>query len=232
MLIRLRSEGLLPRCDYDEERFAQFREHVTRAFNHGDHLTYIFPEESRLLYAVAEITAPTRTVFLGSYYGYWAIWALPAIAAAGGSAVLIDPDPEVLDLSAANVGRLGYADICTFVCEDGVVYLERERANYDFAVLDAEGPVAEGPADRRGKAIYGPLTAAVTPLLQPGGLLLAHNILLENLTDNGYFARRIASNIEQFVVFSRILARDYDLALALPTSEGVGVYRRAFRDAG
>jgi len=232
MLARLHSDGILPKSGYDKERFAQFRDRVAAELDHGDHLTFIFPEEARLLYAVAEITAPARVLFLGSYYGYWAIWALPAIAAAGGTAVLIDPDAEVLDLSAANTLRLGYAGVCTFVCEDAVAYLEREPTGCDFVVLDAEGPTAEGPADRRGKAIYGPLTAVVTPLLRPGGLLLAHNILLDNLTDNNYFAGRIAHNIKQFTEFSRILERHYDRALNLPTSEGTGAYRRAVQDTG
>ncbi|MEV4335181.1 class I SAM-dependent methyltransferase [Streptomyces sp. NPDC049597] len=230
MLVRLHSEGLLPGTGYDKDRFERFRDRMDAEFDHGGHLTYIFPEEARLLFAVAEITAPARTVFIGSYYGYWAAWALPGIAAAGGTAVLIDPDADVLQLSADNLRRLGYSDVCTFACEDAAARLERELAEYDLVVLDAEGPAAHGPANRRGKAVYGPLTAAVTPWLRPGGLLLAHNVLLENLTDNGYFAGRIARNVEQFTGFSRIVERYYDRALDLPTSEGVGAYRRGGGD--
>ncbi|WP_435601882.1 diiron oxygenase [Streptomyces sp. bgisy130] len=227
LLKQLHTTNVITGADYDREKFDRYRSRVAAKFQHEGNATYIFPEEARLLYAVAEIMAPSRVLFMGSYYGYWAAWALPGIVAAGGEAILIDPDQRALDLSVDNMRRLGYADFCTFVCEDAIAYLERNRALCDLAVLDAEGPISEGPVDRRSKAIYGPITSALTPRLRAGGVLLAHNILLTNLTDNAYFEQKIAKNCEQFAEFFGLVARHYDRALTFPTSEGVGVYRRA-----
>ena len=67
---------------------------------------------------------------------------------------------------------------------------------------------------------------ATTPALRPGGLLVAHNMLLENLTDNPYFVGRIERNRQQYARFHEHLDEHYDARCVLSTSEGVGVYRR------
>lgn len=226
MLTTLSHDGAIASPEYPEAEFDAYEAQVERRFVHGPNLTFIFPEEARFLFALAWIAAPQRTVFLGSYYGYWAIWAMPAIAAAGGHAVLIDPDAAVLELSRANMERFGYADRCTFVCADAAAHLHSTSDGYDLAVLDAEGPHDEGPPDRRAKAIYAPLTEAVTPRLRPHGLLVAHNVLLDNVTDNAYFRRSIARNRRQFERFLGYVARTYDVRRTFATSEGIGVYRR------
>jgi predicted O-methyltransferase YrrM len=225
-LSALAASGLLTGDRYPQRDFAAHRDRVAAAYHHADRLTYIFPEEARLLYAITYLTRPRRALFLGSYYGYWAVWALPGIVAAGGRAVLIDPDPDVLALSRKNFEVFGYADHCDFVCDDAVAYLTADARGCDMVVLDAEGPVDEGPADRRGKAIYHPLTAAATPRLALGGLLVAHNILLDNLSGNAYFADRIEANRRQFSAFLPYLREHYDVRYEIPTTEGVGVYRR------
>ncbi len=226
MLSTLAGDGTITSTAYPSASFAAYAADVQERFSHGANLTFIFPEEARFLFALAHVAAPAATVFLGSYYGYWAIWALPGIVAASGHAVLIDPDPDVLDLSRTNIERFGWADHCSFVCEDAAAYLERVPQGFDLAVLDAEGPHAVGPPERRAKAIYGPLTETVTPLLRPGGLLVAHNVLLGNLTDNAYFRRSIARNEAQLERFLGCLARDYEAPHTFDTTEGVGVYRR------
>jgi predicted O-methyltransferase YrrM len=217
----------LPAAHYSAEEFGRWRASVESHFDHGPNLTYIFPEEAHLLFVLAQLRQPRSAVFLGSYYGYWAIWAMPAIAAAGGTAVLIDPDPKVLELSWANLQKFGYADRCRFICEDAAAYLDREPHQYDLAVLDAEGPPASGPPEYRGKAIYHPLTVSVTPRLRPHGLLVAHNILLANLSENAYFKRKIEKNNHQFAEFLPYLDLHYDVQRQFPTTEGVGVFRRA-----
>jgi len=230
MLRSLVDGGAINTTAYPEDEFRAHALDVERRFAHGRNVTFIFPEEARLLFALAWIVRPQRTVFLGSYYGYWAIWAMPGIAAAGGRAVLIDLDPSVLELSRVNMERFGYADHCSFSCHDAAAHLQGSPDLYDLAVLDAEGPPDEGPPERRAKAIYGPLTEAVTPRLRPSGLLVAHNMLLDNLTDNAYFGRKIAANRRQFDRFFDHVAQAYDVQRTFATSEGVGVYRRAASD--
>ncbi|HEV2376042.1 MAG TPA: class I SAM-dependent methyltransferase [Streptosporangiaceae bacterium] len=226
----LAADGVLATAAYDADGYLSHADRVAEHLRHGGYLTYIFPEEARLLYAVADIVRPRRTLFVGSYYGYWAAFAMPGIAAAGGTAVLIDPNPEVLGLSRENLDRLGYGGRCQFVCEDAATYLRRQPEGCDLVVQDAEGPKTGADPDRLGKAIYYPLTVAATPLLRPGGLMVAHNIMLSNLTDNDYFRGKVAHNHGELALFHRYVDKHYDRVKDFPTTEGVGIYRRADTD--
>jgi predicted O-methyltransferase YrrM len=226
MVGQLFEDGMLPSARYPEAELARYCDQVAALFDHRHHFTYIFPEEAALLFAIAHIARPAQVLFLGSYYGYWAAWAMPGIQAAKGEAVLVDPQTDVLEQSRANLLQLGFEDVCTFVCGDAVHYLQSRRLQCDLIVLDAEGPAESGPVERRGKAIYHPIAAAATPLLRRGGLLVAHNILMTNLTDNSYFDRKIAMVEQQLERFFHHIKLHYDRSRTFPTTEGVGVYRR------
>jgi predicted O-methyltransferase YrrM len=225
-LDQLAGLGLLPGTDYPEAEFDRLRKTVGARLRHGGFMTYIFPEEARLLFAISHIAQPRRMVFPGSYYGYWAVWALPGINKVGGQATLIDIDRKAGAVAMANLAELGMADNVSYVDSDAIEY-GATLSEIDMVIIDAEGPKDEGPEHLRDKAIYAPIMAATTPALRPGGLLVAHNMLLENLTDNAYFSGRIANNERQYAKFQEHLADHYDRQLVLPSSEGVGVYRRA-----
>lgn len=226
----LRQDGVIAATDYPEDEFEALRERVARQFAHEDRTTYIFPEEARLLFALCHLLAPRRTVFPGSYYGYWAVWALPGIRAAGGTATLIDIDPDTMALAERNLTALGLADGVEFATTDAIAHgLALDPV--DLCVLDAEGPsphsAPEGiDPDLIDKAIYFPIMEATTPALRPGCLLIAHNMLLGNLTENRYFSGRIANNRAQYARFHSHLDAHYDLQRLVPSSEGVGIYRR------
>lgn len=236
VLEELERDGVIASTDYPQDEFEELRERVARQFEHGDRTTYIFPEEARLLFALCHLLAPRRTVFPGSYYGYWAVWALPGIHAAGGTATLVDIDPGAMALAERNLTALGLAGGVVFATTDAIAH-GRTLAPFDLCVLDAEGPAPhhapEGTdPDLIDKAIYFPIMEATTPALRPGGLLIAHNMLLGNLTENRYFAGRIANNQAQYARFHSHLDTHYDLQRLIPSSEGVGVYRRAGAASG
>ncbi|TQM79244.1 putative O-methyltransferase YrrM [Saccharothrix saharensis] len=221
----LAEDGLVPGADYPVDAFHEFAGRVAEEWDHGGRTTFIFPEEARLMFALTQQVRPRNAVFLGSYYGYWAVWALPAVAAAGGRATLVDIDEGVMSLAERNIAALGYSDVVDFVVADASEYA-RTLSDVDLCVLDAEGPLDAPDPDQRDKAIYYPHTRAVGHALPPGGLLVAHNVLLENLTGNAYFAGRIANNKAQFAKWSAHLEEFYDVHRVFATSEGVGVYRR------
>lgn len=229
ILAELVEAGVLDAVDYPEEEFAELRRQVVSRWAHDGRTTYIFPEEARLLFALAHLTRPRHAVFLGSYYGYWAVWALPAVLAAGGRATLVDIDPAVMELAERNLTALGLAggvdSRVEFRVADATSYPVGQHG-VDLCVLDAEGPRDAPEEDLRDKAIYFPIAAAATPAMAPDGLLVAHNMLLRNLTRNPYFAGRIARNREQYAKFQRHLDRHYGVRREYPTTEGVGIYRR------
>jgi L-amino acid N-acyltransferase YncA/predicted O-methyltransferase YrrM len=226
----LRRDGVVTRTDYPEDELEALRERVARQFAHDDRTTYIFPEEARLLFALGHLLAPRRTVFPGSYYGYWAVWALPGIQAAGGTATLIDIDPGAMALAERNLTALGLADGVEFATTDAIAH-GRTLDPVDLCVLDAEGPAPHAAPEGMDphlidKAIYFPIMEATTPALRPGCLLIAHNMLLGNLTENRYFSGRIADNRAQYAHFQDHLDAHYDLQRLVDSSEGVGIYRR------
>ncbi|MDX8053968.1 class I SAM-dependent methyltransferase [Lentzea sp. BCCO 10_0798] len=225
VLAALAKNGLIADTDYPVDEFEDFAELVSKKWDHGDRTTFIFPEEARLMFALAHRTRPRNAVFLGSYYGYWAVWALPAVAAAGGRVTLVDIDPDVMALAERNIAELGYSHLVDFVVADATEYA-RTLSDVDLCVLDAEGPLDAPDPDLRDKAIYYPHTRAISHALPQGALLVAHNVLLQNLTDNAYFAGRIANNEAQYARWTAYLDEHYDVHQVFPTSEGVGVYRR------
>ncbi len=103
----LHQDGLISTTRYDREEFEAYRRTIRARFAHGCYATSIFPEEERLVFALSEILGPRRLISLGSYYGYWTVWALPAVRERGGEAILIDVDPGVCALADKNLRDWG-----------------------------------------------------------------------------------------------------------------------------
>jgi predicted O-methyltransferase YrrM len=226
ILADLVARGTIPSARYDKQAFLAFRAQVYRDFSHGSYSTYIFPEEERLVYALSEILRPVSAGVFGSYYGFWGVWMLPAIARANGRVVYLDIDQKVNDLGKANVERLGFGRHCSFVTSDAVDYLARTPTTYDFALVDAEGPEEHTDPDYRKKYIYYPIFKACLPRLKPDAVVAVHNVLLSNLADDRYFAESIAKNRRYFHKLTPLLESAFDPRSDYPTSEGVGVYKR------
>jgi predicted O-methyltransferase YrrM len=220
----LRSRDLISETAYPEADFEAYWERVTSIFMHEGRRTYIFPEEARLLFALTHIVRPQLTVFAGSYYAYWAVWAMPGISAAGGRAVLVDIDHDMAMLGRRNLEQFGMTEMADVIVEDAIEVGSRLR-DVDLCVLDAEGPKDHPVEDLRDKAIYYPISGAITSAIRTEGLLVAHNVLVANISDNPYFAGRIRDNTRQF----RKWQAHYDRHCLISSSEGVGVYRRGLR---
>ncbi|MFO0173769.1 MAG: hypothetical protein ACK51W_15040, partial [Aphanizomenon sp.] len=79
----------------DWQSVCQSAEQTIRgSFEHQSAATYIYPEEGYLMLTLAQAFRAKRAIFLGSYYGYWAAWAMAALELVGGTAVLLDPNED------------------------------------------------------------------------------------------------------------------------------------------
>lgn len=216
--------GAIPHARYDRDRFdLLYRE--ASSFEHGGLSTYIYPEEARTLFAVADILSPKRAVFLGSYYGYWAYWTMRTIAERGGHAVLIDPNPEHQRIAELNIAKLGLRGSIEVAVETGENYLDRRSDSYDFVVLDAEGPNDHPDPGQRGKRVYGSLLEHVLPQLEPGARLVCHNILFSDHSEDPFFRGVIAKNEEDLGPFMRTVAENFTSFREYRSTEGLGVGR-------
>lgn len=228
-LDQLKQAGVIESVEYPKNGFRSVARVIAQQFQHDSYLTYIFPEEARLLFALSYLTGGSRWAFLGSYYGYWAAWAMAGIVERGGEAVLVDVDRDALRLSRRNFDSLGWSDAATFLETDATHDLD--RGEFDVCVLDAEGPEDHPDMRLRDKAIYGPILEAALPTLKPGGLVIAHNMMFSNPTRIDYFEAKIARNVEQYAEFQSIVDQHFDARMVLETTEGVGVYRRSGKRA-
>ncbi|MBW3668609.1 MAG: class I SAM-dependent methyltransferase [Actinobacteria bacterium] len=213
---------ITPSADYDVAAYRAFAAEVERQWDHGGRTTFIFPEEAQLLFALAAVTRPRRVAVLGSYYAYWAVWALAGAGDSLEQAVLLDVDPEVNRLAVANLRKLGLETRTDVVTGDAVEYMQRTSRHFDLFVLDAEGPPDAAPR-LRGKAVYGPIIEAALPRLRPGGHLAVHNVLLDAMAPHRYFVELVEANrreLAEFLARTSTECRGVEIA----TTEGVGIY--------
>jgi predicted O-methyltransferase YrrM len=221
--------GVIARADFDQRRLAAVEASAAR-FDHHGLRTYIYPEEARLIFALAEIVKPCRALFLGSYYGYWAHWVLPAVVDAGGRAVLVDPDPRVQEVARASLADARISEAVELAVTTGERFLAEARDEFDFVVLDAEGPRDHPNPEQRGKRVYRPLLEHALPRLAPRALLVCHNILFSDHSGDGFFASVIERNRDELGPFLAVVEREFDGFVEYPSTEGVGVgWRRGVR---
>lgn len=222
-LDELARAGLIACSDYPQDLIDGLAHTIHTEFDHGGLGTYIYPEEGRLLLAIAHAVRPRNAIFLGSYYGYWAAWALHAIIAAGGRAVLVDPDPHTCRVAQRSLHRLYPSDRVQVVVATGEDYLATCDEFFDFVVLDAELPRTHPDAGRRGKGIYYHLLNAVLPRLLKPAMLICHNILFRDHSGAAFFDTVIARNKQELSRFNALVSAEFADFVELPTTEGMGI---------
>jgi len=196
-------------------------------FDHQDAATYIYPEEGYLIQTLAQTFGAKRAIFLGSYYGYWAAWVMPALQAVGGTAVLLDPNEDCCALARRNLTKL-YPDVTIeIVAATGQEYLanyDREQQGaFDFVVLDAELPADYPDETLRGKGLYYALLNSVLPHLADRSLLVCHNILLSDRTGSEVLQAVVKRNQKELKPFLDLVQTNYQFFQEIPTTEGMGV---------
>jgi predicted O-methyltransferase YrrM len=102
---------------------------------------------------------------IGGSRGYSAIWLAAGARVLGGRLVSLEHDPEKCARWRANVADAGLEEWAELVEGDALVTLRETADIFDLVFLDAE------------KADYEALFALVRPLLEPGGLVVADNVL-------------------------------------------------------
>jgi predicted O-methyltransferase YrrM len=224
-LADLVAHRILESDKYDAALFDTVFRDVQDNFDHGRFKTYIYPEEARLLFAVADILKPRRAVFLGSYYGYWAYPATVVIAGSGGRVVLVDPDEQSQSIARRNFTRSPYGDAVEIQTMKGEQYLRDNDAEFDFVVLDAEGPRTHPDPEQRGKRVYNSLLRNSLPRMSSRAMLACHNILFHDHSGAKFFDQVIARNHDELGDFMNSVSREFSFR-EYTSTEGVGIGRR------
>ena len=176
----LADKNIIPASENMYEGFDEYRKYIRENYSHGEFITFIYPEDELLLYAIAKITQPKNVFVAGAYYGYFAVWAMKTVSENGGMAVLSDINEKVCELAKENFRKLGYENNSKVYCEDSKVLLANRRDPIDMLVLDATGKYDDPVPEYRGKRIYGVLLKTARHLLKKGSVIVVHNMEPEN----------------------------------------------------
>ena len=105
-----------------------------------------------------------RVVELGTSTGESGIWFAMALRKTGGHLFTHDIDPGRIAVARRNFERAGVSDLITIIEGDGHETIKQHKDPVDVAFIDA---------DKEGYADY---LAKILPVVQPGGLIFAHDM--------------------------------------------------------
>jgi predicted O-methyltransferase YrrM len=140
----------------------------------------IEPTTGRFLFALAAAQAGIEVLEIGGSRGYSSIWLAAGARVLGGRVVSLEHDPEKTVAWRRNIAEAGLEEWAELVEGDAFETLGRAEDVFDLVFLDAE------------KDDYEALFALTRPLLEPGALVVADNVLSHAEPLGAYSAARQA----------------------------------------
>jgi predicted O-methyltransferase YrrM len=125
----------------------------------------VVPTTGRFLFALAASQAGIEVLEIGASRGYSSIWLSAGARLLGGRLLSLEHDPAKCEAWRANVAAAGLEEWAELVDGDAFGTLRATEDTFDFVFLDAE------------KDDYEELFSLARPLLEPGGLVVADNVL-------------------------------------------------------
>ena len=163
----------------------------------------IEPTTGRFLFALAASQAGIEVLEIGGSRGYSSLWLAAGARVLGGRLVSLEHDPARCAAWRENVAAAGLEEWAELVEGDAFETLRRASDVFDLVFLDAE------------KEDYEALYAAVRPLVDAGGLVVADNVLSHADALAAYSAARQADR----TLVSVTVPLDRGLELTVATSE-------------
>src|SRR5262245_52736202 len=140
----------------------------------------VAPTTGRFLFGLAASQAGIEVLEIGGSRGYSTIWLAAGARVLGGRLVSLESDPAKCEAWRANIAEAGLGAWAELVEGDAHETLVGTQDVFDLVFLDAE------------KDDYETLFALARPLLEPGALVVADNVLSHAETLGGYSAARQA----------------------------------------
>ena len=140
----------------------------------------VTPTTGRFLFALVAPQAACEVLEVGGSRGYSTIWLAAAARILGGRVVSVENDPAKCEAWRRNVEEAGLADWAELVDGDAREQLPEIDDIFDVVFIDAE------------KDDYETHFALARPKLEPGGLVVADNVLSHEETLGAYSRARQA----------------------------------------
>jgi predicted O-methyltransferase YrrM len=140
----------------------------------------VAPTTGRFLFALAASQPGIEILELGGSRGYSSIWLAAGARVLGGRLASLERDPEKCAAWRTNVAAAGLEEWAELVEGDALETLRRTQDTFDLVFLDAE------------KEDYEQLFELARPLLEPGALVVADNVVSHAETLAAYSASRQA----------------------------------------
>jgi predicted O-methyltransferase YrrM len=140
----------------------------------------VAPTTGRFLFSLAASQAGIEVLEIGGSRGYSTIWLAAGARVLGGRVASLEHDPEKCAAWRANIAAAGLEEWAELVEGDAFETLARVEDVFDLVFLDAE------------KDDYEALFSLARPLLEPGALVVADNVLSHADPLAGYSAARQA----------------------------------------
>lgn len=125
----------------------------------------VSPEDGRLLRLLTETAGAGHVVEIGTSNGYSGIWFCLGMLNTGGKLTTHEIDEERAALARENFKRAGVEKMVTLVMGDAHEEVTRLKEPIDILFLDAD------------KSGYIDYLNKLLPLVRPGGLIIAHNMV-------------------------------------------------------
>jgi caffeoyl-CoA O-methyltransferase len=138
----------------------------------------VAPTTGRFLFALVAPQVDCEVLELGGSRGYSSLWLAAGVRHLGGRVLSIERDPERVAAWRRNVEEAGLAGVAEVVEGDAAEVVPRLDDVFDVVFLDAE------------KDDYERLFLLVRPMLEPGALVVADNVLSHAETLGAYSAAR------------------------------------------
>jgi predicted O-methyltransferase YrrM len=140
----------------------------------------VSPTTGRFLFALVAGQAGCEVLEFGGSRGYSAIWLASAARILGGRVLSVELDPQRAEVWRANVAEAGLDEWAELVEGNALEVAEKLDDTFDVVFIDAE------------KDDYERLFELARARLEPGGLVVADNVLSHVETLGAYSAARQA----------------------------------------
>jgi caffeoyl-CoA O-methyltransferase len=122
-------------------------------------------EDGRFMRLLVATSRAKRALEIGTASGYSAIWIGLGLRETGGQLVTIEYDKTRAQQAQDNIKKAGFADIVHVISGDALAEIPKLSGSFDFVFCDAW------------KRDYQKYFMLSFPLLNKGGLFLAHNVV-------------------------------------------------------